>query len=183
MMSRRRGSGHRRRWTRRRRDTLAPRPSGRPAHHQQRPLGCLEQGPSGDVLGRSGGHRLHIGQGVRTSACSSSVLRPERHRAGAAFDRGVPGALDGSRCVPPYVDLRHPWPSGTWGGRATERFAFHQRLHLATIRIIGEPSDGGGRPWRWCARAAGDEGDARLAGQLAVGLGHDGDAATRQVIC
>jgi hypothetical protein len=117
--------------------------------------------------------------------CDQHVFRQrQHHRARTAAGRDLEGARDVFRDAVGAVDLRHPL--GHLAVHAAvvdflEGFAVHEvgadladeQDHRRRILVGRVHADRGiGR-----ARAAGDEADAGLAGQLAVGIGHERRAA------
>lgn len=163
---------------------------GRPAtatEHQQRAPGLLQQclhllqlcrrrmavdAPAGQGVG----HLDHVGQ---------HVLRQHyHHRAGAAADGTLEGLGELLGHTPGVVDLHHPL-----GQRRVHLPVVDFLEGLAAELVAGHLADeqqhrrgvleGGVHAHRGVggAGAAGDEADARLAGELGVRLGHVGGAA------
>ena len=157
------------------------------AHDHHRLLGRGQQlAQRRHVLGRRRAARDLVGAGVgHLDLVDQHVLGQRDHdRAGPAVQRGVKCLADQLGDAPRILDLDHPLGHlaehaavvDLLEGLAVGRLARHladQQDHGRRILEAGMQSDAG----IGGTRTARDEGDAGLAGELAVGLGHVGRPA------
>ncbi len=144
----------------------------------------LEQGLDRAGIGRFGDRR--DGRAVeRLDLVAQHVLGDcEHHRAGPAGGRDAISAGDIFGDAAGIVDPRRPFGDRPEEGREVD-FLEALAVLVGAVEVADEQDhrgrilegdmDSGGGVGR--AGAAGDEGDARAAGHLAVGIGHVGDSA------